>query len=1481
MTMKLFAAAHFLGVDLWANYLSGNIPPEWAGTKLELLSLGVNRLSGKIPSYLGNITTLRYLSIENNMFFGTVPPELGDLVNLENLTLSANYLSGELPSTLANLIGLKALRLSRNNFIGRIPEFIQSWKQLDALEIEAGGFTGPIPSNISLLTKRYSVHINCGGPATTIGKTTYSADDEAGGAAKYASTRLDWQKSTTGHFWDVNSLSDNYIAQNMSILRMDNSLLYTHASLTPLSLTYYVPCLVNGNYSVKLHFAEIVIRDNKTYHSLGRRVFDVYIQDIVVLKDFDIVTKAGGVDKGVLSDGTQIAVKQLSAKSKQGNREFVNEIGMISALQHPNLVRLYGCCIEGKQLLLVYEYMENNSLAHVLFGTNEIEGTKLDWRTRQRICVNIAKGLVFLHEESTLKIVHRDIKGTNILLDKDMNAKISDFGMAKLDDEENTHIDTRADVYSFGVVALEIVSGMNNAKFRRGENFVCLLDWVLYLQKNGDIMEMVDPRLGSAFNKKEVVRMINVALLCTNQSSALRPIMSTVVSMLEGKTDVEELVMVPSTSSDQSGYAMASFNKFAQASFSGMEALLEVATQLGKKGWNRNMLTMKCNDTVLPLEPDADNEVICNCSNPGGVCHVVAIYLKRQDLDGSLPKAIQKLPHLKQLSLWANYLSGNIPPEWADTKLEILSLGVNRLNGTIPSYLGNITTLRYLNIENNMFSGTVPPELGHLVNLESLYLWANYLSGNIPPEWADTKLELLSLGVNRLSGKIPSYLGKITTLRYLSIENNMFNGTVPPELGDLVNLESLILSANNLSGELPLALANLIRLKELRLSSNNFTGRIPEFIQSWKQLDALEIQAGGFTGPIPSSISLLTITVLPQKPDADNKVICNCSFPGDFWANYLSGNIPLEWADTKLEILSIGVNRLSGKIPSYLGKITTLKALNIENNMFSGTVPPELGDLVKLERLSLSANYLSGELPLALANLTGLKTLRLNSNNFTGRIPEFIQSWKQLDALEIEAERYSVHINCGGLATTIEKTTYEADDDLGGAAKYAFTGHDWQKSTTGHFWDVNSSLNNYIAQNMSILRMKKSVLYTNARLTPLSLTYYVPCLANGNYNVKLHFAEIVMRDNRSYYSLGRRVFDVYIQNIVVLKDFDIVTKAGGVDKGVLSDGTRIAVKQLSAKSKQGNREFVNEIGMISALQHPNLVRLYGCCIEGKQLLLVYEYMENNSLAHVLFGTKEIEAMKLDWSTRQRICVNIAKGLVFLHEESTLKIVHRDIKGTNILLDKDMNAKISDFGMAKLDDEDNSHIDTRADVYSFGVVALEIVSGMNNVKFRSDENFVCLLDWVLYLQKNGDIMEMVDPRLESAFNKKEVVRMINVALLCTNQSPALRPAMSTVVSMLEGKTDVEELVMVSSRLSDQSGYELVNPLFNKFAQASLNGSSSETKSLVKSFEGTSNKLGEGGFSCVYKYSFLCLKIFSLQGVLSDGTQIAVKQLSAKS
>ncbi|KAK3424561.1 hypothetical protein EUGRSUZ_F01349 [Eucalyptus grandis] len=225
---------------------------------------------------------------------------------------------------------------------------------------------------------------------------------------------------------------------------------------------------------------------------------------------------------------------------------------------------------------------------------------------------------------------------------------------------------------------------------------------------------------------------------------------------------------------------------------------------------------------------------------------------------------------------------------------------------------------------------------------------------------------------------------------------------------------------------------------------------------------------------------------------------------------------------------------------------------------------------------------------------------------------------------------------------------------------------------------------------------------------------------------------------------------------------------GSVYKGHLSNGTTIAVKQLSSKSKQGNREFVTEIGMIFALQHPHLVKLYGCCVEGNQLLLVFKYMKNNSVARALFGSKEFQ-LKLDWSTRHKICVGIAKGLAYLHEESRLKIVHRDIKATNVLLDKDLNPKISDFGLAKLDEEDNTHISTRIAGTYFGVVALEVVSGQCNISYQKKDECFHLLDWAHELKKTGNLIDLVDARLGSHFDKEKALVMIKVALLCTDAS----------------------------------------------------------------------------------------------------------------
>ncbi|KAJ6893734.1 hypothetical protein NC652_027714 [Populus alba x Populus x berolinensis] len=269
---------------------------------------------------------------------------------------------------------------------------------------------------------------------------------------------------------------------------------------------------------------------------------------------------------------------------------------------------------------------------------------------------------------------------------------------------------------------------------------------------------------------------------------------------------------------------------------------------------------------------------------------------------------------------------------------------------------------------------------------------------------------------------------------------------------------------------------------------------------------------------------------------------------------------------------------------------------------------------------------------------------------------------------------------------------------------------------------------------------------------------------------------------------------------------------------------RAATNDFDASNKIGEGGFgpvYKRSGCrVNYLMHPNLVKLHGCCIESDQLLLVYEYMENNSLARALFRHENIQ-LNLDWPARLKICIGIARGLAFLHEESRLKIVHRDIKATNVLLDGNLNPKISDFGLARLDEEEKSHISTRvagtigymapeyalwgyltdkADVYSFGVVALEIISGKNNNNYMpSNSSCVCLLDWACHLQQSGSFIELVDETLGSEVNIEEAETMVKVALLCTNASPTIRPTMSEVVSMLEGR------LAVPDTLPEQSSY----------------------------------------------------------------------------
>ncbi|GLU18026.1 hypothetical protein SLE2022_343490 [Rubroshorea leprosula] len=911
-----------------------------------------------------------------------------------------------------------------------------------------------------------------------------------------------------------------------------------------------------------------------------------------------------------------------------------------------------------------------------------------------------------------------------------------------------------------------------------------------------------------------------------------------------------------------------------------LEALRDIAKTLGKKNWNFNVdpCSGKSDWVSDPIDR-YENNVTCSNDNPP---RVVSIVLKKQNLPGTLPPELVRLPYLQTIDLSLNYLNGTIPAEWGSMKLVRISLVGNRVTGLIPQEIGNISTLQYFTVEFNQLSGSLPPELGNLPSIEYLHL-----------------------------------------------------------------------TSNNFTGELPATFARLTSLKDFRIGDNQFTGKIPTFIQNWTNLEKLVIQASGFMGPIPNISALANLT--------------------DLRISDLNGNDQEEFPPLnsfsmlKMKTLMLRSCNIIGELPDYLRQMTSLIILDLSFNKLRGVIPSNFSTLAGVNYIYFTGNLLTGSIPHWI--LQSEKNIDLSFNNFTEGSQGASSCQEQnvnffasslgtnefgivscLRSSKCQKNTYYLHINCGGSEVTINgNTTYEDDRDPAGPSRFFEGGGNWAFSSTGHFLDDDRNMDSFIRINESILSMKDSQLYMNARLSAISLTYYGFCMGDGNYTVNLHFAEIMFGDGKTYSSLGRRIFNIYIQGKLVQKDFNIVDEAGGVGraiikkfpavvtngtlqirlywaakgtttipsrgvygplisaisvnpdftppvenggntsvsvgmvvgifvgvafaiiliagdlwwkcyirqkntleqdlkglnlqmvsfslrqikaatnnfdpankigeggfgpvyKGHLTDGKSIAVKQLSAKSKQGNREFVNEIGIISALQHPYLVKLYGCCIEGNQLLLIYEYMENNSLARALFGPEECQ-LKLDWPMRQKICIGIAKGLAYLHEESRLKIVHRDIKATNILLDKDLNPKISDFGLAKLNEEDNTHISTRivgtmgymapeyatrgyltdkADVYSFGIVGLEIVSGRSNTISRTKENSFYLIDWALLLKEKGSLLELVDPRLGSDYNKKEVMKMINVALLCTNPTPAARPIMSSVVSILEGKTAIDEL-----------------------------------------------------------------------------------------
>ncbi|KAG8085009.1 hypothetical protein GUJ93_ZPchr0010g7405 [Zizania palustris] len=893
--------------------------------------------------------------------------------------------------------------------------------------------------------------------------------------------------------------------------------------------------------------------------------------------------------------------------------------------------------------------------------------------------------------------------------------------------------------------------------------------------------------------------------------------------------------------------------------------------------------------------PNINPFIKCDCSfSNNTVCHIIKLRVFKLNVVGQLPSELQNLPYLEDVNLAYNYLTG-----------------------VVPSFIGKFTSMQYLNLAFNPLSGPLPKELGKLTNLLSLGISFNNFTGELPEELGNlTKLQQLYIDSSGFTGPFPSSFSKLKNLNILRASDNDFTGKIPDYFGSLTNLVDLAFQGNSFEGPIPASLSNLTKLTNLRI------------------------------GDIVNGSSSLAF--ISNLTSLSNLILRNCR---------ISGNLgPADFSKFgALMLLDLSFNNLTGHIPQSILNLEKLEFLFLGNNSLSGTLPDVISSSIKT--IDFSYNQLNGSLP-SWATQNNLQ-LNLVANNLVigsannSTLPSGLNCLQQdFPCFRGSPEYYSFAVDCGSNISLrgSDRTTYEADPTNLGAASYFVTGQTrWGVSNVGKFIEASNGMD-IVYSPQQFQNVVDSKLFESARMSSSSLRYYGLGLENGNYTVLLQFAEFAYPDTQTWQSLGRRVFDIYIQGALKEKNFDIRMLAGGksfvtvhrsytaavvknmleihlfwagkgtsgvpqpgyygpmisalsvtpnftptvrngvpkrrskagaiagisigasvlgltsligmcilvnkrramakqreelynlvgrpdvfssaelklatdnfnsqnllgeggygpVYKGKLHDERVIAVKQLSHSSKQGKSQFVTEVTTISAVQHRNLVKLLGFCIDSNTPLLVYEYLENGSLDRALFGAS---SLNLHWAMRFDIILGIARGLTYLHEESSVRIVHRDIKASNVLLDSDLTPKISDFGLAKLYDEKQTHVSTKiagtfgylapeyamrgrltekADVFAFGVVVLETVAGRSNTDNSLDKSKIHLFEWAWDLYEKEQALRIVDPRLEE-FNEDEAFRFIRVALLCTQGSPHQRPAMSKVVAMLTGEAEVPEEV----------------------------------------------------------------------------------------
>ncbi|KAJ4835466.1 hypothetical protein Tsubulata_032370, partial [Turnera subulata] len=839
----------------------------------------------------------------------------------------------------------------------------------------------------------------------------------------------------------------------------------------------------------------------------------------------------GVVYKGVLVDGQDIAVKRLSRSSGQGLNEFKNEVLLITKLQHRNLVKLLGCCIQGDEKMLVYEYMPNKSLDFFLF--DQTRSKLLDWSKRYNIICGIARGLLYLHQDSRLRIIHRDLKASNVLLDKDMNPKISDFGLAKTFRGDQTEGNTN-----------------------RG--------WRLW--KEGKSLEIVDASTIDSCDLSEVMRCIQISLLCTQQHPEDRPSMASVVLMLGGEGSLPEPV--------EPGFLKEGDPKSGPWNGIGFNGAPDLRPN-----------PVFDYDFVLSEEEKKIAVVI-----PVIVVTVVAVLLVGYFI---YRRRAKKIAITK--GNWINDQNN-------DGRKEDMELP-----------LFDFTTI---------------------IDATSDFSMSNKLGeGGFGPVYRGTLPDGQEIAVKRLSRDSGQGLSEFKNEAW-----RLWNEEKPLEL-----------------------------IEEFSRHSCN----ISEVMRC-------------------IHISLLCVQHHPEDRPSMASVVM-----------MLGGESALP----------------RPKEPGFFndrGPLESDSSWNVPQKSSTNEIT-----------VSLSGPW-NG------IGWSGAPDLKPN--------PVF-----DYDFVLNEDEAYYIYTyknSSAMLRMVMNQTIYYRQ-------RYA-----WSEETKS--WGIYASVPRDYCDTYALCGAYGNCIISSMPIFKFCIVFVmIPMVCC----IIVEIAESNRRTDQN--NDGRKdelelpLFE-FTRIVDATSNFSIHKKLGEggfgpVYRGTLQDGQEIAVKRLSRDSGQGLNEFMNEVMLITKLQHRNLVKLLGCCIHGEERMLIYEYMPNKSLDYFIFD--QTRSKQLDWSKRFEIICGIARGILYLHQDSRLRIIHRDLKASNVLLDEEMNPKISDFGVAKIFGKDQTEGNTgRA--------------------------------WRLW--KEGNPSDLVDASSRESCNTSELMRCIHISLLCVQQHSEDRPGMASVVMMLGGE-----------------------------------------------------------------------------------------------